>query len=105
MANVNTVMKEVSAEAKKIAKDLEGLLKNYSGLSTTLKNKMRDEINYSGSHEGLEMFNALNNTVSKNVGSVRNAHYLINKLRDLSVFNVAEIEEEVVNGDISKLMK
>ena len=105
MADVNSMMKAVSSKAKKIQKDMEGLSKEYIELNALLKKKMRDEVSYSGSYEGLEMFNALNNTVSKNSGSVRNALYLIKKLGDLSGFNVSEIEEEVINGDISKLMK
>jgi len=98
-------MKEVLSSTNQMEKDLGALVKSYQGLNDTLKSKLREEMSYSGSYEGLETFNTLNNIVSKNLGSVRNAHYLIKRLRDLSSFNVSEIEEEILNGDISKLMK
>jgi hypothetical protein len=105
MSDVNSRMRDVSSRAKKVQKELESLVEDYSSLSATLKKKLRDEVSYNGSYEGLETFNALNNVVSKNYGSIRNASYLVKKLKDLSGFNVSEIEEEVINGNISKLMK
>lgn len=105
MSDVNNSMKSVSSLSKSIEKDLGELLKVYAGLSDTIKAKLREEVAYNDSFEGLETFSALNNTVKRNLGSVRSSFQLIKKLRDLSVFNVSEIEEEIINGDITKLMK
>ena len=105
MVNVNSAMKDVSVLTKKIAKDLGTLAKTYQGLSETLKAKFKEEVAYNGSFEGLEVFNSLSVSVSRNLGSVRNIGYLMSRLRDLSSFDVSEIEEEIINGDISKLMK
>jgi hypothetical protein len=105
MAGIDTLMKNVSSHKVKIEKDLESLFKDYRELHETLKGKFREELNYSGSLEGLGSFSALNNAVSKNLNSVRNAHYLFKKLKDLSVFDVSEIEEDIINEDLSKLMK
>ena len=105
MADANNRLKAVSSKAKQVQKDMDSLTKQYSELADLLKKKMREEVGINGSFEGLDTFNALINSVSKNLGSVRNALYLMRKLKDLSVFNVSEIEEEVINGDISKLMK
>jgi len=105
MSKVNNLMKEVSSSAKRVEKDLESFMKSYQSLSDLLKKKLREEMSYTGSYEGLDIFNALNTTTLKNLNSVKNAYHLIKRLRDLSDFNVSEIEEEIINADIRKLMK
>lgn len=105
MANANNKIKEVSSKVVRIQKELDSLVGDYSGLHDFLRNKLREEAAYNGSYEGLETFNALNNTVSKNLSSIKNALYLMKRLKNLSAFSISEIEEEVINGDISKLLK
>ena len=105
MSKINTKLKSVSSKLSGIQKEMGDLSKDYADLNTILQKKLREEVAYNGSFEGLEVFNALNSAVSKNLSSVKNAQYLMKRLRDLSVFDVSEIEEEVINGNITKLMK
>jgi predicted transcriptional regulator len=102
--DVNSKLKSMSSRSKKIRDDIEALVKDLASLNGELKKKYQDEVAYSGSYEGLEMFNALNNQVSKNLNSARNALVLFKKLKDLSSFNVAEIEEDVISGNVEKLL-
>jgi len=95
----------ISSLRKKVEADLELLSKSYQDLNKILIEKFREEVSYSGSYEGLDLFNALNNIAMKNSISVKNACSLIKRQKDMSVFDIAEIEEEVVRGNLKKLVK
>lgn len=105
MSKLNNSMRNVVSLTDKACQDMAALTKEYQALSDDIKTKLKEEVAYLGSFDGLEVFNNLNRTVQRNLGSIKNAYYLLKRMRDISGFDVSEIEEEIINGDISKLLK
>lgn len=98
MADINKTMKSISTIRGKIVKDLIKMVGMYEEVSSDVQKRFNDEFKTTGSMNGLEDFYMLNQILKKNAISTKNSLTLLNKMRDISGFNVTEeeVDEEAL---------
>lgn len=96
MPNLNKIVADSSNLRKKVLKDLKKLQDIYAMFSSEVNDRFRREYKEAGSLKGLEDFYSFNNTVKKNMNSVRNAVMLLSHMKDVEKYRIEEIEEKLL---------
>lgn len=104
MPDLNKMIGDLSIIQKKTISDLDEMLRISKDLEHDVSQKFREEIqNNKGSMNGLEDFHALTYMCKKNLTSVKNAHSLIVRLKDISKFDISEETES--EREIAEILK
>lgn len=104
MPDLNKMINDLSIIQKKTVKDLNEMFRIYKNLEHDVSQKFKDEVqNNKGSINGLEDFRSLTYMCKKNLMSVKNAHTLILRLKDISKFDISE--ESEADREISEILK
>jgi hypothetical protein len=104
MSELNKITSDVTALRNKIMSDLNGLIKLYSELESSVTGRFREEYQKNaGSMNGLEDFYILNSHVKKNTLSAKQAHNILKRMRDVAGYDISE--EEVSEKEIAELLK
>ena len=103
-SNLDKIKKDASTVSK-VQESIKVLLTTYSQFQTSLEEKFREEVReQSGKMDGLEDFYRLNMVVKRNSQIISNTLGMINKVKDISDFNIEEISDEIDNKKIKELV-
>lgn len=105
MANINDRIRNLHNKSAAIRSDIEKMTSEYDSICVDLDKRYREELSYGVSIESLSVFNSLKNNAKRNTNSLKNVLILLKNLRNLTIFDISEIEEELLNEDIHKLLK
>lgn len=96
MADLNRVIRDITALKKKIQKDLTTLVGKYTELRKDIDDKFNSELALQkGNYEGLEDFYALVMMARKDASSISGVLGLFKRLNDISDFDVSDIEDNM----------
>jgi hypothetical protein len=105
MSNLDKIKKDASSLSEKVKESIKVLLTTYSQFQISLEEKFREEVREQGGKmEGLEDFYRLNMLVKRNSQIISNALGMINKVKDVSGFDIEEITDTVENNKIKELV-
>lgn len=94
MSDLNKIKNEVSSATKKVLGDLKLLSGKYKEFQAEIDARFKEELREQhGNLKGLEDFYSLNVSIKRNNQHVNNAFGLLNRLTDVSSFNISEIND------------
>jgi hypothetical protein len=104
MPNLNKIASDTASLRTKLLGDIDALVRMYGALESEVGQRFKEEYSKnSGKIQGLEDFYALNQMVRKNMISVKQAHSIISRMKDISGFDISEELEE--DKEIEELLK
>lgn len=94
MADMNKTRDDITNILKKIKRDMSTLCGLYDNLSNEIEKSFREELGeQKGSIEGLEDFYQLTISIKRNAMIVKNSAGLLNKMKNISNYNITEETE------------
>lgn len=91
MPNLNKISSDITSLRRKTLKDVRNLLEMYSAFEKELGGRFRREVTKSkGSLDGLEDFRSLHVMVKRNRLSTQSALNILNRMRDITGYNIEE---------------
>lgn len=103
MPDVNKIIADVTSIGKRSLKDLRTMVEAYEILVKEVDSTFKEEIRFQdGKSDGLEDFYALLVSIKKNKISIINAMTLIERLKNISDFNISEETIEKVHKEVKE---
>lgn len=104
MPDINKMISDASAMRKNVLKGLHEYLVMYSGLEKEIQDRFNDEYQHNNHKlSGLEDFHSLSYKCRKNLTTIKSACNLLERISDLSGFDIKE-EDELVR-ELDKILK
>jgi len=104
MSDTNKMISDISSLSKKVNKDIMRLMEVYNMLFNDVNHRFKEEyVRQNGKINGLEDFYSLVITLKGDKTKVANAFGLINRLKDISQFNISEEALEEQQEKINEL--